>query len=650
MKVDYRNHSNIVSILFDHAQTHPHKTAFIFLRDGEDDEEKIAYGELHHCAMAIAWKLHAKTSPGSNVLLLLPPGLDFHLALTGSLYAKNVAITAYAPRNAKHMARIINILANSQARTILTTTTQKEKITDWLGENVGLYTFICVDEVYETNSESFLVCRERNLSMQLPHVHPKDLAFIQYTSGSTSEPKGVMISHENVYQNVHSLCELFHYNSETTSVTWLPIFHDMGLIDGFFVPIFTGQLCVLMPSVAFIQRPVRWLRAISKYRGVVCGSPNFGYDLCLRQISDRDLQGLDLSSWTVAYNGSEPVDPNTLRGFIHKMAPQGFSPTTFLPCYGMAEATLMVSTHYHQKSPVFRKIRIADLQLHRWVEASDSDKKEDIYELTSCGRAGIQMELKIVNPESKRLCAADEIGEIWIKGPSVGAGYWGRAQQTEEVFYASILGEEGRQGPYLRSGDLGIIRDGLLFVTGRIKELIIIRGKNHYPLDIEKTVRKAHPALEHASGAAFSIRGASREKLVIVQEINKQFRTKADPHEIVQKIKEHVFLEHDLSVDEVYLINPVSLPKTSSGKTQRILCARKVQQGTLESVIYAWANGHPHNDQETQDHLSQKRQEEAIQWLREYCEENVHSRLIDERRTIPPSPYLEFWSQGPIGS
>ncbi|HEY9422517.1 MAG TPA: AMP-binding protein, partial [Thermoanaerobaculia bacterium] len=379
----------------------------------------------------------------------------------------------------------------------------------------------------------------------LPEPDPQALAFLQYTSGSTADPKGVMVTHANLLHNERMIGAAFGMDEESVVVGWLPLYHDMGLIGNVLQPLHAGARCVLMSPVSFLQRPMRWLEAISRYRATTSGGPNFAYELCLRKADPEALAGLDLASWRVAFNGAEPVRPSTLERFAETFAPCGFRPEAFYPCYGLAEATLFVTGGERGSWPRISGSRV------------------------SCGHAWMGQRLAVADPETGMELPTGVEGEIWIAGPSVARGYWKNAEATVQDFNAFL---ETGEGPFLRTGDLGVLDGGELYVTGRIKDLIILRGRNLYPQDIELTAERSHPDLRPGNGAAFSVEIAGEERLVVVHEVERRRREGFE--EVAEAVRRAVAEEHEAQVHEVVLIRTAGLHKTSSGKVQRGLCRR----------------------------------------------------------------------------
>jgi amino acid adenylation domain-containing protein len=614
MKQDF---STSVDLLHYRAVQQPDRTAFTFLLDGEIESDRLTYGELDRIARAIAAQLQALSLSGERALLLYPPGLDYLAAFFGCLYAGVVAVPAYPPRSPRNTPRIKAIWADARAAIALTTTATLPKVQSLLATNTDLgdIEWLTTDNLAKGLEESW----------QEPFININTLAFLQYTSGSTGTPKGVMLSHGNLLHNAAMTYQFMEHSSSSKFVSWLPTYHDMGLIGGILQPLYGGFPCILMPPAAFLQRPYRWLQAISQYKGTTSGAPNFAYELCIQKITPEQQETLDLSSWDVAFNGAEPIRFDTLERFYAKFAPCGFRRSAFYPCYGMAEATLMVSGGQKNTPPVVKTISGTALERHQVVETSV--ESEDASTHVSCGQTIGGQQIVIVNLETLTQCGDREVGEIWVSGSSIGHGYWNQPEGTRETFLA-YLSDTG-QGPFLRTGDLGFLQNGELFITGRVKDLIIIRGRNLYPQDIELTAERSHPALRVGSSAAFSVEveGGQRkakgkgqrgegiypdadsrshlaeqnllpsaphllssaphllpsaphllssaphllpsleERLVIVQEV--EFRQKPNVEEVTAAIRQAVAEEHEVQVHTVVLIKPGSIPKTSSGKIQR---------------------------------------------------------------------------------
>jgi amino acid adenylation domain-containing protein len=420
-----------------------------------------------------------------------------------------------------------------------------------------------------------------------PNISYDTLAFLQYTSGSTSQPKGVMLSHGNLIHNLGAIQRGFQIDSSGAGVFWLPSYHDMGLIGGILEPIYIGAQSNLMSPVSFLQRPFRWLEAISKYKATISGAPNFAYDLCVDKITPEQIETLDLSSWTLAFCGAEPIRPETLERFSRTFELCGFRNTSFYPCFGMAESTLIVSGGDGPARPRTLTIDRKSLEQDKVILATIDD--ENSMAMVNCGKSIIDQRIVIVNPNTLKECATDEVGEVWVTGPSVAQGYWGLEEETKNHFQAHVANTG--DGPFLRTGDLGFLHEGELFITGRLKDLIIIHGSNHYPQDIEMTAESSHAALQAGSGAAFSVTDAGKEKLVIVQEVTRQNRN-PNIEEVTSAVRQAIAEKHDLQVFAIVLVKPMSIPKTSSGKIQRRATKNAFLKGELE-VVGEWRKNSP---------------------------------------------------------
>lgn len=564
--------ASLVDLLRWRAENQPDETAFIFLEDGEAGEQSITYARLDQKAQMIAAQLQTSGSRGERAMLLYPPGLDYIVAFFGCLYAGVTAVPAYPPRLNRPIPRLQSIIRDAQATTVLTDSFISGKVEKRLEQMPFLapLNWIATDSLPSEMAEQW----------QPLSVGRDNLAFLQYTSGSTAKPKGVMVSHGNLLANLSLIYQAFSLSPESRGVSWLPPYHDMGLIGGILQPLYIGVPMVLMSPVAFLQRPLRWLEAIDHYRASVNGGPNFAYDLCVRQTTPEQRAALDLSCWKVAFNGAEPVRAETLNRFNEAFAPAGFKPTAFYPCYGLAEATLLVSGGNASALPVTQRFDGSALTQHKAVIAGEN---ETATALVSSGRSLPGQEIVIANPDSRVACAPGTVGEIWVAGPSIAQGYWQNPEGTQETFRAKLSHETSR-GPFLRTGDLGFLLDGELFVTGRIKDLIIIRGRNHYPQDIELSVGGSHDALNPGGTAAFTIEVAGEEKLVVVQELQRRQQNQVDISTVASAIRQAVAEAHELQVDTVVLLKTGAIPRTSSGKIQRQLCRKQFEQGQLEEI------------------------------------------------------------------
>jgi amino acid adenylation domain-containing protein len=571
--------TTLVELLRDRARHQPDRLAYCFLLDGRSSEANISYGKLDRQARAIASTLLRLDAAGKRALLLYPPGLDYIAAFFGCLYAGVVAVPAYPPRPHRPIPRLQAILTDAQPALALTTTALHDGIREQFSQHTsseGLH-WLVTDQPAATAEPAW----------SMPDLRAETLAFLQYTSGSTATPKGVMLTHGNLLHNLELIARAFEQTSESRGVIWLPPYHDMGLIGGILQPLYAGFPVTLMSPVTFLQSPARWLQAITRSQATASGGPNFAYDLCVQKITPEQKETLDLSHWNVAFCGAEPIRAETLNRFAAAFAPCGFRREAFYPCYGLAEATLMVSGGSRSAPPVIRAFDAAALDRNQVVAASETQPSK---QLVGCGTALSGQQIAIVQPDDLRVCAPGEVGEVWVAGPSVAQGYWGRPAETERTFGASIA--ESGAGPFLRTGDLGFIHDDQVFVTGRLKDLIIIRGRNLYPQDIELTVEQSSPALRSAGGAAFVVEADDQERLVVVQEVERRQRD-LDGAAVIAAIRQEVAEQHEVHIDTVVLIKTGSIPKTSSGKIQRHLCRAHFLANTLDVVASNAAQAQP---------------------------------------------------------
>jgi len=585
-------------------------------------------------------------------LLIYPPGLDFVTAFLGCIYAGVLAVPATYPKHRRPMPRLKAIAEDCKATVALTTSKTLAMLDlSCNGGQLQQLRWIATDEVPEDAASCW----------RAAEAGDDDLAFLQYTSGSTSEPKGVMVSHGNLLHNLEMIRQGFQIeliaaeDPPRVGVFWLPAYHDMGLIGGILEAIYVGEHSVLISPGSFLQRPLRWLKAISDYKAQVSGGPNFGYDICVRKTTPRQRAELDLSSWQVAFCGAEPIRAETLDRFAEAFAPAGFSPKAFYPCYGLAEATLLAAGGSGPAHPVVKKVQRTALARHRVVGANGEDDGQ-VQELVGCGQALLEQEIVIADPKTAKPVEADRVGEIWISGPNVAKGYWNRPDENKRVFRARLAGSDKQ--PYLRTGDLGFISDGNLYVTGRVKDVIIIRGRNHYPQDIELTAENSHPALLPHAGAAFTIELQRQDRLVIIHEIDRHHRHD-DFQEIIRSIRRSVAEEHELDVHAVTLIRQASLPRTTSGKPQRSLCREEFLEGGFR-VMAEWikengaakrsaAGRQSHSSADTASITPENRpqSEEEIQRLAERIESWLLDWLV-ERAGVPADeidrdkPFAEY--------
>ncbi|HEU4964901.1 MAG TPA: amino acid adenylation domain-containing protein [Bacilli bacterium] len=563
--------ATLVDLLGLRATETPNQLAYSFLTE-EGGEERITYGQLDRRARALAVRLQTLGGAEERVLLLYQPSIDYIVAFFGCLYAGMLAVPAYPPRANGNLSRLQAVVSDAQATIALSTEAIFAGVERRFADTEGLaHLRWGLTDAWTADAAD---------AWQEPLVTRETLAFLQYTSGSTSAPKGVMLSHGNLLHNLGLIEEAFGVTPTSKGVIWLPPYHDMGLIGGILNPLYTGYPTTLMAPVTFIQRPLRWLQAISDTGATVSGGPNFAYDLCLQKVTPEQRDRLDLSSWCNAFSGAEPVRAETLERFAAYFAPTGFRKEAFYPCYGLAEGTLFVSGGTQGRTPVVRTFQAEALERHQAVEASPIEKQSQT--LVSSGQLSVtRQNIVIASPEELTRCGEQEVGEIWVQGDSVAQGYWRREEQTDETFHAYL--QDTGAGPFLRTGDLGFIKQGELYVTGRLKDLIIIRGRNFYPQDLEFSVMECHPAVQSSNGAAFSVEVDGEERLVLVHEVERQYR-KANLDEVIEAMRQAISVEHQLQVYAIALIRPASIPKTSSGKIQRHACKARFLAEELELI------------------------------------------------------------------
>ncbi|MGH1397218.1 MAG: AMP-binding protein, partial [Trichormus sp.] len=581
----YRGNSfkstTLVDILVYRAFYQPNDLAYTFLVDGETEEVSLTYQELHQKAQAIAVMLKSIKAIDERALLLYLPGLEFITAFFGCLYAGVVAVPVYPPRRNQRMTRLQVIVKDSEARFALTTASVLTNLEQSFSQEPELATLQCIA------TDKIVDCEAVN--WQKPTLEEDTLAFLQYTSGSTGTPKGVMVSHGNLLHNQSMIQAAMGHTEKTIFVGWLPLFHDMGLIGNVLQSLYLGVPCIVMSPTDFIKKPFLWLQTISRYQATTSGSPNFAYDLCIDKITPEQRATLDLSSWDVAFNGAEPIRSQTIERFIKTFAPCGFRKEAFYPCYGMAETTLLVCGGLKTEPPVIRYFDATALEENLVVPGTVEQKGSRA--LVGCGRIWLDQEIAIADPVTLKRCPDNQIGEIWVSGGSVTQGYWRRPEQTEETFHAYLKDASPNSSrQFLRTGDLGFIQDGELFVTGRLKDVIIIRGRNHYPQDIELTVEQSHQALKSGSGAAFAVELEAQERLIIVQEVERTYLRSLNVNQVVEAIRKAVSEQHELQVHTILLLKTGSVPKTSSGKIQRHACKAGFLAESLDIVGHWSAN------------------------------------------------------------
>ncbi|MEW6731506.1 MAG: beta-ketoacyl synthase N-terminal-like domain-containing protein, partial [Acidobacteriota bacterium] len=569
--------SIIIDILRRRAENQGERQAYIFLEQGERESLMLTYAELDKRARAIAATLQKLARSGERALLLYPAGLDFVLAFFGCLYSGVVAVPVFSLSTLwlnRRLPRLLAITNDSQPVVVLTTSemlTMAECFSDDIPEFKKLR-WVATDKI---TNELAVEWRETD-------IREDQLAFLQYTSGSTSAPKGVMVSYENLMNNLVMINQVLGDTDESVYVSWLPLFHDMGLIGVVLQNLYLGAKSIIMSPSAFLRKPVRWLQAISRYQATTSGGPNFAYDLCVRKISAEDRATLDLSSWKLAFNGAEPVRAETLEQFARTFEPCGFRREAFYPCYGLAEATLMVTGGRKATFPVTQHVKKSPLKINRVVEAFEAGL--EVQTLVSCGQPILEEKIAIVHPEKLIRCSPGQVGEIWVSSLSVAQGYWNKPEETRQTFQASLA--DTGEGPFLRTGDLGYLHGGELFVTGRLKDLIILHGQNYYPQDIEWTIEECHTSIRPGCTAAFPIEVNGEDRLVVVAEVDASGEI-INAEEIITSIQQAVMGNHQSAIYSICLLKSGSIPKTSSGKIQRHACRIGFLDETLE-ILHRW--------------------------------------------------------------
>jgi len=569
----------LLDILTKRSKEMGNQIAFVFLQDGVNETDSLTYEQLKQRVKTVANRLQTLNLSGERALLLYPSGLDFIVGFLGCLSAGVIAVPAYPPRRNKKLHRLEAIAKDAQASVALTTRSVLDLLESGLSKYVALanLNWLATNELSDSHESN-------TVGMA---VNSDTLAYLQYTSGSTGTPKGVMVSHGNLLHNLEALDRGWKHDSSSVMVTWLPTFHDMGLIYGVLQPLYNGIPCYMMSPTSFMERPLNWLQAISKYKATHSAAPNFAYELCVSNISEVDRDNLDLSNWQMALNAAEPVRAEVMERFSQFFQVSGFNRVAFCPGYGLAEATLKVTAVWKQDRPTICHLATEPLSHHQILEAIDPSA-EEITTLVGCGLVESDTDIVIINPETQTQCVADEVGEIWVSSPSIAQGYWQRHQETKETFQAYIA--DAGQGPFLRTGDLGFLRHDELFITGRLKDLIIIRGRNYYPNDLEMTVQQSHPALRANCGAAFSIVMEGEEKLIITQEVKRQYLRRLPVDEVISEICQQISEQYELQVYAVVLLRTASIPKTSSGKIQRRACRSNFIAGKLQVVAQSKQN------------------------------------------------------------
>jgi len=562
-------YQTVLDALRFHVETRGDATAYTFLKS-DDERSSVSYREVDQSARRIAVGLLQQAEPGDRAILMYPSGLDFIEAFLGCLYAGIVAVPAYPPKKNRNAERILTIAEDCTPRLLLCKSETKPNVDGEFSASVPGAKVVFTDEI------------ARSTEGTLPRIYSDQLAFLQYTSGSTAAPKGVCISHQNLVANEAMIQEAFGHDRNSVVCGWLPAFHDMGLIGIVLQPLWVGIHAILMSPIRFLSKPVRWFQAIDEFQVTTTGGPNFCYEHCMNLINPSELDGISLSSWRVAFNGAEPVRKKTLDKFAMAYRAVGFSASSFLPCYGMAEATLIVSGGPQGKLPRVSFVQKADDR--------NSPAEYDDCQVVSCGRVSIGTEVKIVDPVTLHPARERQVGEIWVRGKSVASGYWGKGIASND--FAAVYKTQGDNAPYFRTGDLGFLEGDELFVTGRLKDLIIIHGRNIYPHDIEIIAEDKLGGAAANSAAAFSVWANGEERLCIVMEAPRTWGLKARRGElseldskrltsILSNIRHDVAAKLNVRAEYFGFLPAGKFPRTSSGKVQRRVCKAAIQNGTL---------------------------------------------------------------------
>lgn len=616
---------SLVDALQHWSAVQPNDMLYRFLSSEDDSIQTMTYGALAEQAKAIAVTLQQKKlQPGDRVILIYPPGLELISAYFGCLYAGITAVPVYPPLTPYLVEKLQRVLVNSQSKLLLTTSSIQEKLQQLkllkqitfvpILKKLAQHYFAKRLDLAQWDVEKINWLSTNDIDSQLAKqwqslaIKGDHLAFLQYTSGSTGHPKGVMLTHSNLLNNLSILHQVCRGGRNSSGVNWLPPYHDMGLIGVILLAIFMGCSSTLMSPISFLRNPKKWLKAISDYRVSICAAPNFAYDYCVSKIKEEDRVGLDLSSWEVALNGAEPIHFETLERFYQAFKQCGFRKEAIFPCYGLAEATLYVSGSGCMNGFQYNYFSDLGLQQNRVEPLEKNALKAKA--IVSCGIPS--QEVVIVDPNTCERCAPNAIGEIWIKGPSVAKGYWQNAEETEAVFHARI--QPSGQDEFLRTGDLGFLYQGQLYITGRIKDLIIIHGMNYYPQDIEHTVNHSHSSIRNGCTAAFTVTTSSldskiltsiskslvtsstskfidEEKIIIVTELTPNHeKSEENYRKICEVISQAIAENHELAVHSILLIKAKTLPKTTSGKLRRRHTKTLFENQQLD-VLFQWQAG-----------------------------------------------------------
>jgi len=575
----HHNHPTILHVIRERAAHTPYAPAIIH-EPSEGSASELTYLDLWKRTSAVAAQIRGMGKQGDRVVLLFSSGPEFVVAFLGCILARRIAVPAAVPRNERALERTVSIVRDGGARLIVTTGSMLLKLQAAVRE--ARFADGTTPTVVAINAAGWEAAEDRI------DCTPDDIAFLQYTSGSTAHPKGVRVSHGNLSNNLRHIYREFGFNRPNCLVNWLPAYHDMGLIGGILAPLYGGCSTVLMSPSEFIQRPVKWLELITKYSATISGGPNFAYDACVARISDRHLEDLNLKSWRVAFNGAEPIRAETVDRFAAKFTRCGYDANAIFPCYGLAESTILVTckgeTHQYARVMLDREA----LKEGRAVESPESRSGRS---LSGCGGPNPDHDVAIVNPDTKQRCSETEVGEVWVSGPSVCRGYWNRDEETLATFSAELEGVPDKR--FLRTGDLGLFRGGQLYITGRLKNIVIIRGLNYACEDIEDLAQASHQAVTATPGAAFGVENPKGEDLIVTQEIDRGYIDNVDRAEVAAAIQESIVLHYGIRASEVVLLQSGTLPRTTSGKVRRQKARDLYVAGKLSVVSERETSGVP---------------------------------------------------------
>lgn len=577
-----QQHKNFVDTIREHAAFQPHRTALTFLEDGETETASLTYEELDTKARSIAAFLQGQGLANQRLLLLYPPSLDFLTSLLGCMYAGVVAVPAYPPephRLEHTLRRMQSIVADAGCDKVLTNANilgfAEVLVGQVSDETIQAMQWLTVEEALEHPPETW----------ESPSLTQESVAFLQYTSGSTSAPKGVCVTHKVLSANLEMQKEVYNaLGSDEVCLSWLPQYHDLGLLGLLLHPLYNGGRAVFMPPYAFIKKPSRWLELVTRYKATTTASPNFGFELCLRKVTPEQRDQLDLSSLRIVVSGAEPINPKTCERFLQFFAPCGLKREAFGPSYGLAEAVVFVSTRDRSRPIQYLSVEQQALEQGK-VNVTDRGQDHSVV-LVGCGQPHQDASIHIVNPETLEPVPSDTVGEIWVSGPQVTEGYWNNPEATKRSFGAHL---EGVDGSFLRTGDLGFLHNNELYIVGRLQDLIIVRGRNLYPHDIERSMdalRYEHPAVRLGCSAAFSILHEEEEQLVVFQEIDdRKLKPEHSLSEIVSSMRRATLESHSIAPHAICLLERNTLPKTSSGKIMRQACKKAFLSNFVDSGI-----------------------------------------------------------------